>query len=255
MFKSFKAVIIICCMIFFITFLTVVLGLFYNGWIWFNNPGKQAYPVRGIDVSHHQGEINWEEVAAQNFHFVFIKATEGDDFKDHRFQYNYQSARSYGLITGGYHFYSLRIPGAKQAHNFIDSVPAAADDLPPVVDLEFGGNSKVRPSREDFINELEEYIRIIRNHYGKDPILYITYEFYEAYLTGWTTTCPLWIRDIFNKPHLPRNLRWHFWQYSSRGHVEGIEGFVDLNVFNGAKSDLITLIGTDFSLIRTEEGR
>lgn len=233
--------VITCCIIIFCTTLALVLsGLLFNGWIWFNNPAQKKYPMRGIDISHHQGEIEWEKVADENVTFVFIKATEGDDFKDSRFQNNYQAARRSGLVTGAYHFYSLRFPGAIQARNFIDSVPGDPADLPPVVDLEFGGNSKIRPSQEDFIKELEEYIRIIKEYYGTEPILYITYDFYETYLEGLEgqiNRCPVWIRDIFSKPSLPENRPWHFWQYSSRGHIEGITGFVDLNVFKGTEED------------------
>ena len=213
----------------------VLVGIFVllisKGVLWFVYPDRDLYPLRGIDVSHHKGSIDWEKVASDDVSFAFIKATEGDDFVDSSFISNWNSAREQKIPVGAYHFYSLRFEGAMQAQNFIKTVPIASGSLPPVVDLEYGGNSKQRPPREDFQKELRSYLEMISEHYGKTPILYTTYDFYHDYLEGAFNEYPLWIRDLFKTPK--DTLPWQFWQYKNRGHIDGIEGYVDLNVFRG----------------------
>lgn len=215
--------------------LLIVAGVIYalldHGIIWFVYPDRAQFPVHGIDVSYHKGEIDWEKVSHDDVSFVFLKATEGDDFKDPLFEQNWDHARAQGLAVGAYHFYSLRFDGAVQAQNFIDTVPIASRSLAPVIDLEYGGNSSQRPTRADFQRELTTYISRVRNHYGKEPILYVTSEFYHDYLAGDFADSPLWVRSLFREPSTDTFPGWQYWQYKNRGHVDGIEGYVDLNVY------------------------
>src|SRR5688572_6854506 len=67
------------------------------------DPSDARFPVRGIDVSHHQGAIDWHSVKASGRSFAFIKASEGADFRDTRFSENWQRAREAGIFTGAYH--------------------------------------------------------------------------------------------------------------------------------------------------------
>ena len=98
------------------------------------------YPIQGFDVSHHQQEIQWQQISPEKYRFVYLKATEGGDFKDTRFQENWLKARERGFLVGAYHFYRLCRDGSIQAQNFIDSVPKQANALPPVIDLEYDSN-------------------------------------------------------------------------------------------------------------------
>ncbi|MBN1469613.1 MAG: glycoside hydrolase family 25 protein [Fusobacteriaceae bacterium] len=218
-----------------VLFLLIIVTseLINKGYIWFVYPGKSKYPVRGIDVSHHQGDIDWDKVKNSNFKFVFIKATEGHDFVDEDFIDNWNNSKEIGLIRGAYHFYSLRIQGKEQAENFIKNVPKEKDMLPPVIDLEFGGNSRMRPLKNEFKKELLSYINEVENYYNKKPIFYTTYTFFKAYLKDDEDLLKydIWIRNIYYKPRMFGNKKWLFWQYNSRGRVAGIKGFVDLNVF------------------------
>lgn len=215
--------------------------LAYNGYVWLNNPGADEFPIRGIDISAHQKSIDWEEVKKNNFQFIFIKATEGMDFKDKYFNENWISAKRTGIKTGAYHFFTFGSTGKEQAMNFIDSVPKDNDSLPPVIDIEFGGNSKVVPDRKKFDSELTDFISIVEEHYSKKPIFYVTYEAYEKYITGEFGDNKIWIRDIVKYPKLKDNREWIFWQYNSRGRIKGFSTFVDLNVFKGDKDDLNNL--------------
>ena len=212
----------------------------YTGIIWFNDPSRALFPVRGVDVSHHQGDIAWPELAAQGLHFVYIKATEGGDFKDKRFAYNWQEARKAGLAVGAYHFFRPGKTGREQAQNFIGSVPKEADALPPVLDVECPVVPP-GPEREAIRARIAECLALLEAAYGKTPLIYTTYEAYGAFIKGGFEEHPLWIRSVFISPDaavLGRN--WLLWQYSERGRLAGYSGrerFIDLNVFNGTEED------------------
>ncbi|MGQ2816949.1 glycoside hydrolase family 25 protein [Leptospira interrogans] len=227
----------------FLFFLLVIISFFllgigsYNalnsGKIWFVYPSTSQYPIRGIDVSNHQGKIDWTLVPKSEISFVYIKATEGRDFKDKSFHLNWKKAKANGFFVGAYHFFTLCKSGKEQAENFISTVPKEIDSLPPVVDLEFLGNCKERSSMKDVSNEIQEFLNRVDSHYGKKTILYLTYEFIDRYIGPNFQDHPIWIRDLFKHPNTFSNQRWILWQYKSRGNLPGISGPVDMNVLNG----------------------
>ena len=90
--------------------------------------------------------------------------------------------------------------------------------------------------------ELNNFIDTIKKHYNKEPILYTTKDFYSDYLHPEFMNYKIWIRSIFSEPHIIGFDNWVFWQYNARGHMEGIEGFVDLNVFNGSINEFNDLL-------------
>jgi lysozyme len=216
--------------------IAVVLGLFglcYFG-IWIpNEPSRKSYPIRGIDVSHHQGEIQWNFVKRSDTQFAYIKATEGVDFKDDKFHDNWAGAAAVGMPRGAYHFFTLGTPGQLQAANFIATVPVVSEALPPAIDLEFSGyNKSRRPSSQEFQRELSAFWDEVLVRYRRTPIIYTTADFQKQYLTKMPVE-RLWIREVITKPREP----WMFWQYSPRGKLRGVPTFVDLNVFHGALAD------------------
>src|SRR5262245_31016447 len=101
--------------------------------------GRLWYDVIGVDISNHQGDVDWQALAASNVAFAYIKATEGGDFKDKRFQLNWDGTRKAGLVRGAYHFFTQCRSGAEQAKNFIAAVPREPGMLPPVIDAEHMG--------------------------------------------------------------------------------------------------------------------
>lgn len=201
------------------------------------------YPVQGLDVSHHQGAIDWKMVGQGRFSFVYIKATEGAGHVDSRFAYNYKNAMKYGFLVGAYHYFSLSKTGKEQAENFITTVPARAGMLPPVIDLEYMGMSRISGSGEKLKKELGHFIKAIEGHYGCRPILYSNKAFYKRYLAGSFMEYSVWIADYMSEPELPDNRMWLFWQYSDRGRVKGIRGHVDFNVYNGDRGSLMAMAG------------
>lgn len=200
------------------------------------HPDADRYPVRGIDVSHHQGVIDWPKVAGTGIAFAYIKATEGGDFSDRRFQHNRRGASAAGLRIGAYHFFTFCRPGIEQAAHFIATVPTDPDMLPPAVDLEFGGNCTKSAHILDTDKELAAFLDIVEAHYGVKALLYATPEFYAAHLANKKIDNPLWLRSILFEPSYNRH-PWTLWQYHNRGRIAGIAGPVDYNVFAASLQD------------------
>lgn len=233
------------CVVF--VLLTVVFVLFavarqiWNGKIIPNNLFAVHYPVKGVDVSRYQGEIDWETLAMQDISFVFIKATEGSSFVDENFDYNYSEALKTKLYIGAYHFFSYDSEGSTQADNFIKTVEKHEGMLPPVIDLEFyGDKEKNPPAQADVRRELDIFIEKITDYYGMKPIIYATEKSYVLYLKDAYKDYDIWIRNVFLLPDLPDGRKWTFWQYTNRGSLRGYQGeekYIDINVFNGTKEE------------------
>jgi lysozyme len=225
-----------------IALLLLAAALYYEG-VWsVNNPSRAEYPVRGVDVSAYQGEINWPVLAAQDIDFAFIKATEGSSFVDPRFQANWAGARDAGLVVGAYHFFSFESGGDTQAQNMMSTVPVAPDALPPVVDVElYGAFRHSPPDRSAVDRELSILLAALEAHYRVKPILYATGDSYRRYLSGAYADHPIWIRSVYGPPNLDDGREWTFWQYSARARLDGYRGeerFIDLNVFRGTAEEL-----------------
>lgn len=220
----------------------LILAVFLMGWkglLWFNMPSKSRYPVRGVDVSHYQGKIDWEKIASQDIRFAFIKATEGSASSDEYFSANWQGARKAGLKAGAYHFFSFDSPAETQADNFIAAVPAEPDALPPVIDLEYYRKGE-HPSADAVRNSLRTLLDRMKAAYGKKPIIYTSDSCYENYLKDSGLDYTLWIRSVYSRPSDEYQPAWTFWQYNPCGRLEGYtgeEGRIDLNAYCGSLSE------------------
>lgn len=212
--------------------------MLYNGSIHLNHPHGE---VRGVDVSHYQGDIDWQVLSAEDIDFAFIKATEGSTYADPKFEKNWKNALKTDLRTGAYHFFSYDSPGNTQATNFISHVPLHAGMLPPVIDVEFyGGNEKNPPPAKEAVPQLRIMVDALREHYGLSPIIYATEKSYRLYISGNFDDCDIWIRSVYSAPSLSDGRNWTFWQYSNRHILNGYQGkekFIDMNVFNGTSAD------------------
>lgn len=237
-----KRIAVISAVIALISFAVVGI-LFWNGILLINNPDKEDYPVRGVDVSAYQGEIDWQTLSKQNIDFAFIKATEGSGFTDKKFEYNHKEAIKTDLRIGAYHFFSFESSGESQAAHFIDTVPKTENMLPPVIDFEFYGNFANEPPEEQTVTaELDAMIKRLYEHYGMQPIIYTGEREYSLYLQNRYSENPIWIRSVYSKAEtvLPDGRTWTFWQYTNRERLEGYDGtekFIDMNVFNGTKEE------------------
>lgn len=200
-----------------------------------------GYNVHGIDVSHHQGNINWTELKNVQFahfpvRFVFMKATEGGDFKDKAFDYNFKEAGDSRFIRGAYHFYNPNTDPVRQADFFIDNVNLVTGDLPPVLDIE------KRPKDVDKMRrDLKIWLNKIESHYKVKPILYTSYKFKTKYLNDSVfDSYPYWIAHYY-VDSVRYDGQWKFWQHTDVGTLPGIRKQVDLNVFNGTMTELMEM--------------
>lgn len=218
------------CGLFLVPLVFAVFFAFLESKHW--HPSDKVYPVQGIDVSHHQGEIDWQALAGQGVDFAYIKATEGGDFVDQAFAANWEDSAKAGIRRGAYHFFTLCRPGSEQADNFIATVPKHAAALPPVVDLEYLGNCATRPKVENFDAELRTFLDKIESHYGQEAVLYLTEEFDQTYAVSKNFDRRLWLRSLVLEPEFSSR-PWTIWQASNFRQLRGIKGRVDWNVMRG----------------------
>lgn len=222
----------------------VVLGLIailagLGAWGWFGwlpnyRPALEEGERYGVDVSNHQGEIDWERVAADEMEFAYIKATEGGDFVDDWFARNWEGAGDAGLDLGAYHFFTLCRPGAEQAANFLDVVPRDPGALPPVVDLELAGNCSDRPDREWVERELGAFLDAVESATGQTVVLYVGDDFEGEYHLRDELNRPIWHRRVLLRPDADG---WWIWQVHGHASIDGINGGADLNVMRGERPD------------------
>lgn len=198
--------------------------------------------VQGIDVSHFQGAIQWEEVAKAGIKFAFIKATDGIKATDPMFSTNWQRAKRVGLRRGAYHFFRAQQDSERQAQNFLAMLKDDAGELPPVLDFELLCDA----SPEQGMCAAKRWMEIVEQEIGVKPILYTGPGFWISQLgnTPVMTQHLLWIAHYTAAmaPQLPAAWsRWTFWQHSEKGTVSGIKGPVDLDRFNGTLMELNVL--------------
>ncbi len=208
----------------------------------FSPPSLADYPIQGIDISHHQGAIDWSALAAQpNVRFAIMKATEGGDHRDTRFAENWQAAKNAGIVRGAYHFFTFCRPGRDQAQNVLATVPLEQGTLPLAIDLEFTGNCGKVPTREELSGELKAFFGELNGAYPGKPIFYLDQPFFDQYLRGHEEMFPahhLWLRSIAEEPLVGDCGRWSIWQFADTGSLAGIQGAVDLNALCPTEPDL-----------------
>ncbi len=198
--------------------------------------------VRGIDISHYQDEIDWEVLRNARIHgaplsFIYVKATEGTDIIDENFNQNFYNAKKNNILRGAYHFYSPQSSAAEQAKFFCKIVQLDESDLPPVLDVEKIGDL----SPAQLCKELKIWLRIVEEHYHIKPVLYASFKFRQKYLqTLEFDKNPYWIAHYYVDT-LAYKGPWHFWQHTDAGKIDGVKGYVDINVFNGTYEDLINM--------------
>ena len=201
----------------------------------------EGYEIHGIDISHHQGKINWQKLKDKGLidgypiRFVMIKATEGASRIDANFRSNFHNAREYGFTRGAYHFYSVHSPAKAQAEFFIRHVKLENGDLPPVLDVEHKPQGQ---TDEEFRESIQLWLNMVEFHYGVKPIIYTYYKFKTRYLDDDIfDQYPYWIAHYYVEK-VEYQGEWKFWQHTDAGRLPGIKGDVDFNIYNGSFYDL-----------------
>jgi lysozyme len=211
--------------------LAAALAIWWFLWVPNWRPPLEEDERYGIDVSAHQGVIDWRQVATDGITFAYIKTTEGGDFTDDRFEENWRGAREAGIDRGVYHYFTLCAPGADQARHFLDVAPPESDVLPPAVDLELAGNCSARPSPAEIKEQLGVFIRLVEAAWGRELILYVGDDFEQAYPVRQKLDRPLWLRRFLLRPDVDG---WLIWQLHGYALVHGVDGGVDLDVMRAS---------------------
>lgn len=201
----------------------------------------EGYEIHGIDISHHQGTIDWDELKDKGvidklpIRFIMIKATEGATQIDRNFKDNFYQSREHGFTRGAYHFYSVHSSAKDQAQFFIKTVKLENGDLPPVLDVEHKPKNQ---TDEAFKNSILEWLNIVERHYGVKPIIYTYYKFKTRYLNDPVfDDYPYWIAHYY-VDRVEYDGAWKFWQHTDAGRLPGIKGTVDFDIYNGSFYDL-----------------
>jgi len=197
-------------------------------------------PIHGVDISKWQGKVDWAALRQAGTKFAFIKATEGGDHVDNRFLENWYGAKQAGVPRGAYHFVYWCRPAHEQAAWFKRNVPRDPEALPPVLDVEWNGQSVNCPRkvpRDQALAMIDVMLREMEAHTGKRPIIYTDITFHKEILEGEYADHPFWIRSTAAEPHERYdNRRWTFWQFTTTGRVPGVNGDVDRNTFYGTEN-------------------
>jgi lysozyme len=194
----------------------------------------------GVDLSKWQGTVDFAKLRAAGIRYVFVKVSQGATVADPDYARNIAGARAAGLYAGSYHFYSTDHDAQSQFANLSAHLDLKPGDLPPVVDIEVLANN----SLPDLPVQLRSFLDLIQGHYGVKPIVYSGLSFASAQLQGFGDH-PLWLAEYTNAPapRLPGGwTTWTFWQYSQSGRVDGVNGAVDLDRFNGDEAALRALL-------------
>jgi lysozyme len=207
-----------------------------------NEEKDPGYFALGIDVSSHQGHVDWGAVQASGVVFAFARATTGGATVDDQFAKNWSGMAGAGILRGAYHFYWATSDPRAQAASFARVVTLEPDDLPPVLDLEHSADV-TRPALLEgvgvFLRELERLVK-------RRPVVYTNLTYWNTWMQSpepppWTDDYPLWISHWTQaaRPTLPNGWSaWRFWQFDNKGSVPGIRGDVDRNRFNGTAGEL-----------------
>ncbi len=187
--------------------------------------------VHGIDLSHYQGEVFWETVGSNTkMAYVYLKATEGGDRIDPTYERNIQLAQKNGLKVGSYHYYRPKTEQAKQLENFKTQCLPGEQDLLPMIDVE----TTQGLSTDEFCDSLFKFLDMIEEAYKQKPLLYTFRNFYNRHLVGKIDDYQLMIAMYTaEEPVLADERDITMWQYTGKGRIVGINGYVDKSRFMG----------------------
>lgn len=198
--------------------------------------------IYGIDVSEYQGKIKWVDLkmidSTHQVDFVLVRATAGKNRVDKKFIKNFEAVKNKNIIRGAYHYYRPNENSIKQAQLFINTVKLSSGDLPPVLDIE---NIPKRQSMDSLKVGLKRWLNAVEKHFKVKPIIYTGENYYYSFLKNDFEDYHFWIAN-YSKiiPELDDN--WRFWQFTESAKIDGINHAVDVNIFNGNKSQLKKLL-------------
>ncbi|BCJ35712.1 hypothetical protein Athai_32150 [Actinocatenispora thailandica] len=212
-------------------------------------PAQAATYVKGFDVSHYQGTINWASQYSKGARFAYMKATEGSSYRDPNFNTNYTNSYKAGFIRGAYHFARPNVSGGKaQADYFANHGGGWSADgktLPPALDIEYNpysGGTCYGKTHSGMVSWIKAFSNEIHARYNKYPMIYTTFDWWKT-CTGnssaFASTNPFWIAIYRSTPptSIPAGTAtWTMWQNADSGTFPG-----DQDKFNGSMTRLRAL--------------
>ena len=180
--------------------------------------------VFGIDVSHHNGIIDWETLKLNHpeIEFAYIRCVVGLGRVDNKYVKNVVGAKKVGIKTGAYVYYYANRNSRAQFSNLKHQVLMVQHELIPVLDIE--KPSKYGP--ENLRKGLANWLHLVEDEYGVKPAIYTNLGYFEEHLFGYFNDYPKWIAAY---SRCPSNVDWDIHQFSETGRFQGIDGFVDMN--------------------------
>ncbi len=234
---------VILCVIILVINLIV---LFATGQIWFNEPKKRDFPIRGPVVTEDMGEIKWKSFAKQNIQLAYIRATKGTSFEDGSFRDNWNDSADTEIPVGALHIFEPDTDGARQAEHFIETV---GDDLSgrlcPAAEVKLRGLYKfLPPDYGEAADNLADFCEAIEKQYGVKPILLCTERTYKNIISGDERfeDCSIWYESLFSEPD--EGVDWTFWGYTNRVKFAYYDSnsYLYMTVFKGSEKDFNKLI-------------
>lgn len=199
----------------------------------------------GLDISHYQRkeEIFWDKLTIANeaipLEFIILRATMGNHDKDNHFNHFWKEAKKHKITRGAYHFYRPDEDPELQAQSYIKNVKLQSGDFLPVLDIE---KLPKRKSKEQYLKDVQTWLDIVENHYGKKPIIYTYYYFYKDFLRDKFDDYPLWLANYNDVLSPSDEDDWKIWQFTEKGISEGANVKIDLNIYNGTKDQMQELL-------------
>ncbi len=215
-----------------------IIFLYYRGQIWFNEPRKRDYPVRGAVVTQELGKIDWDIMSRQTISFTYIRATRGTTSVDKQFSDNRKGAVKTDLMVGFWHEFDFRTDGGKQAENFIEQCGESMDGkLRPMVKLtKYGIYNLKMKSADEVVENLQAFLDRLEEQYGRRPVIMCDSSCYEKYVKDYFDNYTLWMIDHFGEPDEETN--WAMWEYNPRVRSDGYENskeYYPMSVFRKEK--------------------
>lgn len=222
-------------MLCFIVILVDIAILLFTGQLWFNQPRKRDYPIRGPVVNESLGEVDWEKFAQQNIQMCYIRATKSTAYEDERFSENKNGSAKTDLPTGMLHIFDPTMDGVTQAEHFISVCGSMEGRLRPAVECDPNVMYLVVPLDYDEVSDnLRAFADRIEQEYGCTPVIKCGKRIYENVVKADRfDDCPIWYESEFSKP--AKEVRWDFWGYSSRVKFDFYENnkFLEMVLLDG----------------------
>ena len=222
--------------------------------------------IYGIDISRHQHEkgrqrfaINWRKLRITSLgkrhptegrtfpvSFIYIKSTEGTTIRNRYFVSDYAKAKKEGIHVGAYHFFSLSSTAEAQANYFVNHTLLRKGDFPPVLDVEPSEAQIRKIGEQELMRRIRVWMQIVERRSGMRPILYVSQMFINQHMKDAADIKRKYNVWIARYGQYKPDVRLVYWQLCADGRVEGINGPVDINVFNGYQGQFDEFVRTGF---------